>query len=59
MLMALDVPANEVGEIVGRGPITMPGYYKRPDLTNNAIRDGWLCSVAIWAMWMTMVSCIW
>ncbi|MCA9936772.1 MAG: acyl--CoA ligase [Anaerolineales bacterium] len=35
---------NEVGEIVGRGPITMPGYYKRPDLTANAIRDGWLFS---------------
>ena len=35
---------DEVGEIVGRGPITMPGYYKRPDLTANAIRDGWLFS---------------
>ncbi len=35
---------GEVGEIVGRGPITMPGYYKRPDLTANAIRDGWLFS---------------
>jgi len=39
-----DVPPNTVGEIVGRGPITMPGYYKRPDLTENAIRDGWLFS---------------
>jgi acyl-CoA synthetase (AMP-forming)/AMP-acid ligase II len=36
--------SGEVGEIVGRGPITMPGYYKRPDLTANAIRDGWLFS---------------
>ena len=35
---------GEVGEIVGRGPITMPGYYKRPDLTALAIRDGWLFS---------------
>ncbi|GJM40996.1 MAG: 4-coumarate--CoA ligase [Ardenticatenaceae bacterium] len=35
---------GEVGEIVGRGPITMPGYYKRPDLTANALRDGWLFS---------------
>ncbi|MCP5094361.1 MAG: acyl--CoA ligase [Chloroflexi bacterium] len=35
---------GEVGEIVGRGPITMPGYYKRPDLTANAIRNGWLYS---------------
>ena len=28
-----DLPPGEIGEIVGRGPITMPGYYKRPDLT--------------------------
>ncbi len=34
--------AGEVGEIVGRGPIQMPGYYKRPDLTAEAIVDGWL-----------------
>jgi len=31
-----------VGEIVGRGPITMPGYLGRPDLTAAALRDGWL-----------------
>lgn len=37
-----DVGPNEIGEIVGRGPITMPGYYKRPDLTEQALRDGWL-----------------
>ena len=37
-----DVPVGEVGEIVGRGPILMPGYYNRPDLTAEAIRDGWL-----------------
>lgn len=35
---------HEVGEIVGRGPMTMPGYYKRPDLTAQAIRNGWLHS---------------
>jgi len=39
-----DLPPGEVGEIVGRGPILMKGYYKRPDLTQNAIRDGWLFS---------------
>lgn len=35
---------GEVGEIVGRGPLLMTGYYKRPDLTANAVRDGWLYS---------------
>jgi acyl-CoA synthetase (AMP-forming)/AMP-acid ligase II len=39
-----DLPAGEVGEICGRGPVLMPGYYKRPDLTAEAIRDGWLHS---------------
>ncbi len=33
---------GEIGEIVGRGPALMPGYYKRPDLTEQAIVDGWL-----------------
>jgi acyl-CoA synthetase (AMP-forming)/AMP-acid ligase II len=39
-----ELPAGEVGEITGHGPITMPGYYKRPDLTAEAIKDGWLYS---------------
>jgi len=37
-----DVPPREVGEIVGRGPIRMQGYYKQPDLTSQAVRDGWV-----------------
>jgi acyl-CoA synthetase (AMP-forming)/AMP-acid ligase II len=37
-------PTGEVGEIVGRGPITMPGYWQRDDLTAEAIKDGWLYS---------------
>lgn len=36
------LPPGEIGEIVGRGPITMPGYYGRADLTAQALRDGWL-----------------
>jgi long-chain acyl-CoA synthetase len=39
-----DVPAGTIGEIVGRGPILMEGYYQRPDLTSKAIADGWLFS---------------
>jgi acyl-CoA synthetase (AMP-forming)/AMP-acid ligase II len=37
-----DLPAGAIGEIIGRGPITMPGYYKRPDLTAETIKDGWI-----------------
>ena len=33
---------GETGEICGRGPLMMPGYYKRPDLTDEAIVNGWL-----------------
>ncbi len=39
-----EAPVGEVGEICGKGPILMPGYYKRPDLTEAAIVDGWLHS---------------
>jgi long-chain acyl-CoA synthetase len=33
---------GEVGEICGRGPLLMPGYYKQLELTAKAIIDGWL-----------------
>lgn len=39
-----ECPPNQVGEICGKGPILMPGYYKRPDLTEKAIVDEWLHS---------------
>lgn len=39
-----EAAVGQLGEIVGRGPILMPGYYKRPDLTSQAIIDGWLYS---------------
>jgi len=37
-----EVPVGQVGEIVGRSPILMPHYYKRPELTEQTILDGWL-----------------
>lgn len=39
-----ELPAGEIGEIVGKGPMLMSGYYKRPDLTEKALVDGWLFS---------------
>ena len=33
---------GEIGEICGKSPMMMPGYYKRPDLTEKAIINGWL-----------------
>jgi fatty-acyl-CoA synthase len=37
-------PVNEgqSGEVIVKGPIVMSGYWGRPDLTNEVIKDGWL-----------------
>jgi long-chain acyl-CoA synthetase len=37
-------PVGELGEIVIRGHNVMKGYYKRPDATAEAIRNGWFYS---------------
>ncbi len=37
-----DLPPGEVGEIVGKGPFLMPGYFGRDDLTAQAVVDGWM-----------------
>lgn len=37
-----DCATGEVGEIVGKSPILMNGYFKREDLTADALKDGWL-----------------
>lgn len=37
-----EVGPEEVGEIIIRGPTLMNGYWNRPDLTAETIRDGWL-----------------
>jgi acyl-CoA synthetase (AMP-forming)/AMP-acid ligase II len=39
--MDRDVPVGEIGEVVYRGPGTMSGYWRRPDDTAAASRDGW------------------
>ena len=37
-----DLARGQVGEVVARGPTIMKGYYKDPEATQQAIRNGWL-----------------
>ena len=37
-----ELPVNQVGEIVVRGPNVMAGYYNLPEATVEALRGGWL-----------------
>jgi long-chain acyl-CoA synthetase len=38
----VEVKIAEDGEVLCKGPNVMMGYYKRPDLTDETIKDGWL-----------------
>lgn len=38
----VEVNVGEIGEILIRGDNVMKGYFKRPDLTNQIIINGWL-----------------
>ena len=37
-----ELPVGEIGELLVRGENVMRGYYKRPEETADALRNGWL-----------------
>lgn len=39
-----DVPVGEIGEIVYRGPGILKEYYRNPEATANAFKNGWFYS---------------
>ena len=37
-----ELPADEIGELVLRGPAAMAGYWRNPEATAETVTDGWL-----------------
>jgi long-chain acyl-CoA synthetase len=45
-----DLPIGEVGEVLVRGDTVMAGYWRNPEATTAAVRDGWLWTGDMGAM---------
>ncbi|MBE0452588.1 MAG: AMP-binding protein [Roseovarius sp.] len=45
-----DLPEGEVGEILVRGDLVMPGYWQNAAASGEALRDGWLWTGDLGAM---------
>lgn len=39
---ARELPPNEIGELIVKGPNAMKGYWNMPEETANTLRDGWI-----------------
>jgi acyl-CoA synthetase (AMP-forming)/AMP-acid ligase II len=37
-----ELPVGDIGEVVVRGDVVMPGYWNQPEATAEALRGGWL-----------------
>jgi acyl-CoA synthetase (AMP-forming)/AMP-acid ligase II len=38
----VDLPLDQEGELLIKGPVVMKGYWNRPEATAEALKDGWL-----------------